>query len=137
MIGALENIKNNIFLGSLCVISGFSYYQFTQLEKIKVENKASIEIAAKAISQRDEAFAASIENTNTINALILERKNIDDAFLQLQKEQKAIKTMIGKLDIIIKDGDNDPSNKDAVAPVIKNVINAIQLSRKERRVEPQ
>ena len=114
-------------------IAGYIWYQNHQISEAKEETQLAIAQRDKAASELDAAIAVARTNDQTIKQLQQEKKDVETALANLKARAQRDQKFIDHLTGIIEGYQKDPASLVQLSPVLRDVVNSIQLDRANRQ----
>jgi hypothetical protein len=125
-------IKGAIIIALVLALGGWAGYKHFQVVSAQAEAKQAIADRDQAGIARDKALDANKVNQATIDALQLEKADIQTALNNLETDKKRNQQVINNLSATIRSMAQDPANKVALSPVLRATVDAIQKQRAAR-----
>jgi hypothetical protein len=119
-------IKGALIIALVLALGGWAGYKHFQVYSAQAEAKQAIADRDQAGIARDKALEANKINQATIDALQLEKADIQTALNNLETDKKRNQQVINNLSATIRSMAQDPANKVALSPVLKATVDAIQ-----------
>ena len=122
-----------IFAG-IAIASSLAWggYQYIKLQRSLVETATFKAERDEAAAARDLAIAVNSKNVFVINELKQEKLDIQRSLKNLEDRRKKDAVSIDNLTSIINAQASNPENKVKLSPVLQEVIDQIQKSRKKK-----
>ncbi len=129
----LDSLKGKIIAALIIAgLLGGGYFVYQQKMQLLKANEERVQMKAErdqAFIDREKAVDAAKTTNETLEKVLQERKDAEDAAKKLAAKDKANKVKIDQLNTIIDGLASQPESKVELSPILKETVRKIQTDR--------
>lgn len=132
-LGLIGGLRGLAVIGLIVLVAGWAFVQRNNVEKAEAARDQAIAQRDQVARERDKAIEAARVNEQTISRLEQEKADINQALNTIQQARVENRTNTVTREIIIEKQATTPESQSVAAPVLGEIVEAVQDDRQRRR----